>query len=48
MKKKDDLIQRLLAFAGKKRWLLTVSHILSGISALFILIPYVCVYFAAK
>lgn len=48
MKKKDDRIQRLLAFAGKKRWLLTVSHILSGISALFILIPYVCVYFAAK
>ena len=48
MKKKDDRIQRLLAFAGKRRWLLTTSHILSGISALFILIPYVCVYFAAK
>ncbi len=48
MKKKDDQIQRLLAFAGKRRWLLTTSHILSGISALFILIPYVCVYFAAK
>lgn len=48
MKKKDDRIQRLLAFAGKRRLLLTTSHILSGISALFILIPYVCVYFAAK
>ena len=48
MKKKDDRIQMLLAFAGKRRWLLTTSHILSGISALFILIPYVCVYFAAK
>lgn len=48
MKKKDDRIQRLLAFTGNKHWLLTASHILSGISALFILIPYVCVYYAAK
>ncbi len=48
MKKKDDQIKRLLEYTGKKRWMLTLSYILSGVSALFILVPYVCIYYAAK
>lgn len=48
MKKKKDGISRLLEFAGKYRSLLGLSQILSGISAVFILMPFICVYFAAK
>ena len=48
MKKKKEGIGRLLEFAGKYRGLLTLSQVLSAISAVFILLPFVCVYFAAK
>lgn len=40
-------IPRLLEFAGRHRPLLGVAQLLAGISALFLLGPFVCVYFAA-
>jgi ATP-binding cassette subfamily B protein IrtA len=48
MKQKSGGIKRLLEFTGKHRGLLTVSRILSGVSALFILGPFLCIYFAAR
>lgn len=48
MNQKTNKIQRLLTFCGKSRWILTLSRVLSGISAIFILIPFLCVYFAAR
>lgn len=48
MKQKSNGIKRLLSFTGKYRSLLIISRILSGISALFILGPFLCVYFAAS
>lgn len=48
MKKKKDGISRLLEFTGKYRNLLGLSRALSGISAVFILMPFICVYFASK
>lgn len=48
MKQKSDGIKRLLCFTGKHRRLLSISRFLSGISSLFILGPFLCVYFAAK
>lgn len=48
MKQKSGGIKRLLKFTGKSRGLLVLSRILSGISALFILGPFLCVYFAAR
>ena len=38
----------MMEFTGKHRGLLTVSRILSGISSVFILGPFLCVYFAAR
>lgn len=48
MKQKSNGINRLLSFTGKHRGLLLFSRLLSGISSLFILGPFLCVYFAAK
>jgi ATP-binding cassette subfamily B protein len=48
MKQKSSGIKRLLSFTGKSRGLLTLSRILSGVSSLFILGPFLCVYFAAR
>ncbi len=48
MKQKSNGIKRLLSFCGKSRRLLTLSRILSGVSAIFILMPFLCVYFAAR
>ena len=48
MKQKSGGIKRLMAFTGKHHSLLTVSRILSGISSVFILGPFLCVYFAAR
>lgn len=48
MKQKSGGIKRLMEFTGKHRGLLTVSRILSGISSVFILGPFLCVYFAAR
>ena len=48
MKQKSGGIKRLMEFTGKHRGLLTVSRILSGISSVFILGPFLCVYFAAS
>ncbi|MEM5817673.1 MAG: ABC transporter transmembrane domain-containing protein, partial [Desulfitobacterium hafniense] len=48
MNQQSGGIKRLLEFTGQSRGLLTLSRILSGISALFILGPFLCVYFAAK
>ena len=47
MKQKNNGIKRLLEFTGNKRGVLNLSRILSGISAIFILGPFLCVYFAA-
>lgn len=41
-------IPRLMEFTGDKRPLLTVAQILAGLSALLLMGPYLCVYFAAK
>ena len=41
-------IPRLLEFTGRHRPLLGAAQLLSGISALFLLGPFVCVYFAAR
>ena len=41
-------IKRILSFAGRYRGLLTFARCLSGISALFIIGPFICVYFAAR
>ncbi len=48
MKQKSNEIKRLFQFMGKHRTLLNVSRFLSGISALFIMCPFLCVYFAAR
>ena len=48
MKQKSNGINRLLGFCGKSRWLLTLSRCLSGVSAVFILVPFLCVYLAAR
>ena len=48
MKQKNNGIKRLLEFTGNKRGVLNLSRILSGISAIFILGPFLCVYFAAR
>ena len=48
MKQKSGGIKRLMEFTGKHRGLLTVSRILSGVSSVFILGPFLCVYFAAR
>ena len=45
--KQSSGIKRLMEFTGKYRGLLTVSRILSGISSVFILGPFLCVYFAS-
>lgn len=41
-------VSRILEFAGKYRSLLGISRILAAISALFLMGPFVCVYFATK
>ena len=48
MKQKNGGIKRLLEFTGEKRSLLNISRILSGVSSIFILGPFLCVYFAAR
>lgn len=48
MKQKSGGIKRLMEFTGKHRGLLAASRILSGISSVFILGPFLCVYFAAR
>lgn len=48
MKQKNNGINRLLEFTGNKRGVLNLSRLLSGISAIFILGPFLCVYFAAR
>ncbi|SFA97094.1 ATP-binding cassette, subfamily B [Acetitomaculum ruminis DSM 5522] len=48
MKKQDNLIPHMLSFAGDKGFLLKVSQFLSAISAIFILLPFIFVYFAAS
>jgi len=48
MNQKSNNINRLLTFSGRSRGLLTFSRILAGISSLFILAPFLCVYFAAR
>lgn len=48
MKQKSNGIKRLLEFTGNKRGVLNLSRILSGISAIFILGPFLCVYFSAR
>ncbi|BDR67144.1 ABC transporter ATP-binding protein [Clostridium tetani] len=45
MNKKKTGIPRLLEIAGEKRGLLIASSILSAISAIFMLLPYIAVYF---
>lgn len=41
-------IARLLQIAGEKRGLLAVSALFSGLSAIFMLVPYASVYFVLK
>lgn len=48
MKQKSSGIRRLMEFTGRHRGLLRLSRVLSGISAIFILGPFICVYFAAS
>ncbi len=48
MKGKEDRIKRLMSFTGRSRWMLILSLILSGVSALLILVPFLCVYFVAS
>lgn len=48
MNQKSNNINRLLTFSGRSRGLLTFSRILAGISSLFILAPFLCVYYAAR
>ena len=47
-KSKNDRIKRLMSFTGRSQWLFILARVLSGISAVFILVPFLCVYFAAK
>lgn len=47
-KDKNNGLKRLLSFTGNSRGLLTLAQILSGISAMFIMTPFLCVFFAAK
>ena len=48
MEKQPNRIKRLLSFADNYSGLLVLSRILSGISSVFILAPFLCVYFAAS
>ena len=48
MKQKSNQLSRLLSFCGKSHGLLSLSRVLSGISAVFILAPFLCVYMAAR
>ena len=48
MKQKSNQLSRLLEFCGKSRGLLSLSRVLSGVSAVFILVPFLCVYMAAR
>ena len=47
-KDKNNGLKRLLSFTGNSLWLITLAQILSGISAMFIMAPFLCVFFAAK
>ena len=48
MKQKSNQLSRLLEFCGESRGLLSLSRVLSGVSAVFILVPFLCVYMAAR
>jgi len=48
LNKKENRIKRILEFSGKSKGLLTLAQMLSGVSAVFILLPFLFVYFAAK
>ena len=48
MKQTSNQLSRLLSFCGKSHGLLSLSRVLSGISAVFILAPFLCVYIAAR
>ena len=47
-KEKYNGIRQLLEFAGSARPLLAVARILSGISSAVMLVPFLCIYFAAR
>lgn len=46
-KKKGSLAQ-LMEYAGNHRWLTLLGCTLSGISAVFMLVPYICIWLIAK
>ena len=45
---KQQTIKRLLSYAGKSRGLLSLSLVLSGLSALVGFVPYIMVYFVMR
>lgn len=48
VKEKKEGIARLFEFMGKDKKFIHISRVLSGVSALFIMGPFLCVYFAVR
>ena len=47
-KKKNAELSRMFAFAGNRHWLTIVGCILSGISTVLSMIPFVCIWFVIR
>lgn len=46
--KKKSTLSKLLRFAGKYRVLIILAIVLSGISAVLSLFPFICIWFVIK
>lgn len=46
--KKKNSLSQLMAYAGSHKWLTLFGCTLSGISAVFMMIPYICIWLIAK
>ncbi|MGL5435540.1 MAG: ABC transporter ATP-binding protein [Lachnospiraceae bacterium] len=46
--KKQNNLAQLLTFAGSHKWLTLLGCVLSGISAVFMMAPYICIWLIAK
>ena len=47
-KQKNNEISRMFAYAGKRHWLTIAGCVLSGISTVFSMVPFVCIWFIIR
>lgn len=47
-KKKNAEISRMFEFAGNRHWLTIAGCILAGLSTVFFMVPFVCIWFAVQ